>query len=86
MKRIIYIISPVMHMRINVKVTPNAKRPMVLRIDDGNYRVKVDARAVEGKANDRLTELLAEHFGVSRSRVRIIRGVGSRNKVIEVSA
>ena len=41
-------------MRINVKVTPNAKVPELVKIDDKNYHAKVNARASEGKANIRL--------------------------------
>ena len=71
-------------MRISVAVTPNAKRPQVTRIDDANYKAKVDARAVEGRANERLVELLAEHFGVPKRGVRILRGLGNKSKVVEV--
>ena len=71
-------------MRIGVTVTPNARSPLVTRVDDANYKVRVDARAVEGKANERLVELLAEHFGVPKSHVRIMRGLGSRKKIVDV--
>jgi hypothetical protein len=71
-------------MLISVKVTPNARRPLVVKIGDADYRVKVDARAEGGRANERLVELLAEHFGVPRSRIRIVRGALGRNKAVEV--
>ena len=73
-----------MRMRIGVTVVPNSKRPAVFRIDDANYRVKVDARAVEGRANERLVELLSEHFGVPKSRVTIVAGARGRRKTVEV--
>jgi len=71
-------------MRINVTVTPNAKVPMVTRIDGASYKVKVDARALEGRANERLVELLAKHFGVPERAVRIVRGDRARSKVVEI--
>lgn len=71
-------------MIIKVRVTPNAKAPSVVIADDGSYRVKVNAPASEGKANLRLAEILAEHFGVRASRVRIINGAGSRDKTVEI--
>lgn len=71
-------------MQINVTVTPNAKVPLVVRTGEGSYRVKVDARALKGRANGRLIELLAEHFGVPKRDVIIVRGLGSRNKIIEI--
>ena len=71
-------------MQINVRVTPNAKVPAVIKVDELNYRVKVNAQAIEGKANERLVEILAEHFKVKKSCVRIIKGQNGRNKIIEV--
>jgi len=41
-------------------------------------------RAVDGKSNAALVEILAAHFGVSKSRVDILRGHTSRTKVVRV--
>lgn len=71
-------------MKINIRAIPNARVPAVTKITDDSYTVKIDASAREGKANERLIELLAEHFDTSKSHVRILRGLGSRNKVIEI--
>jgi hypothetical protein len=71
-------------MRINVKVTPNAKVPELSRISDTEYRAKVNARASEGKANIRLIEMLADHFNVTKSHIQILKGLKSREKVIDV--
>ena len=71
-------------MEIRVRVTPNAKLPSVTKLGDSDYRVKVDARPVEGKANARLVEILADHFGAPKSHVVILKGSSGRNKVVEV--
>ena len=73
-------------MEINVRVVPNARTSEVLRIDDTNYRVRVDAPPTGGKANGRLVEILAAHFDVPKSNVRIIRGFGSRSKRVSIMA
>jgi len=39
----------------------------------------------EGQANAAVVAALAEHFGVPRSQVRIIRGAGSRHKIVEIA-
>ncbi|PHP45253.1 hypothetical protein B6V01_004905 [Methanosarcinales archaeon ex4572_44] len=70
---------------IRVRVASNARRDEVLN-DGDEFRVYVRAPAVEGKANGAVVKLLAEFFDVRRSGVRIIRGVHSRDKVIEVDA
>ena len=71
-------------MEINVKVVPNSHSSSVAKLDDGSYKIRVDASAVKGKANDRLIEMLSVHFGVPKSSIRIIRGAKSRNKVVYV--
>ncbi len=68
---------------ISVRVVSSAKRDEVLK-EDGEFRVYVRAPAVGGKANDAVVKLLAEFFGVRRNRVRIVKGVRSRNKMIEI--
>lgn len=71
-------------MRILVVASPNAKRNSVTQMDDGTYYVKVDAPAREGKANARLIEILAAHFGVAKSGLRITRGLRGRKKELEI--
>ena len=65
-------------------VTPNARIPVVMKDEGGNYKVKVNARASEGRANMRLIEMLAEHFDVPKSHIRILKGFGGRNKLVEI--
>ncbi len=72
-------------MKINVIVIPNAKDPEVIKIDETNYKVRVDAPALNGKANKRLIEIMSEHFNVSKSSIKILRGLKSKNKMVEIS-
>jgi len=46
--------------------------------------VSVHAPAREGKANRAVIELLAAHFSVSRSSIKIIRGESSKRKLVEI--
>lgn len=69
-------------MRLSVTVIPNARRPRVATGPDGRLRVAVTAPAREGRANAAVIDLLAEHFGVARSTVRIVRGATSRHKIV----
>ena len=71
-------------MRINVKVIPNSKKYQVEKISDGHFRVRVDAKAEDGRANKRLVEILSEYFKVSKSSVVISKGLKNRNKIIEI--
>ncbi|MFH1192433.1 MAG: DUF167 domain-containing protein [bacterium] len=71
-------------MLINIKVIPRSKKNEVIKIDDENYRVRLTAAPVDGKANDALIRLLSEYFNVSKSEVRIVKGEKGRAKVIEI--
>jgi uncharacterized protein YggU (UPF0235/DUF167 family) len=46
--------------------------------------VRVAAPPVDGKANAALCALVAELAGVPRSRVSVVRGAASRDKVVRV--
>jgi uncharacterized protein len=70
--------------RITVHVTPRARRPVVERRADGTFHVAVTASPHEGEANAAVVAALADHFGVSRTRVRIVQGYRGRRKVIDI--
>ena len=70
-------------MKIKVRVTPRSSREEVLKTGD-DYIVRVKAQPREGKANEAVIKLLAEHFGVTKSSVRITSGLSGRNKIVEI--
>jgi len=71
-------------MKIQVKVKPSSKTEELSQEGD-SFIIKVKEPPKEGKANQAVIKLLAEHFGVPQSKVRILSGFKSRNKVIEVA-
>ena len=71
-------------MRIVARVKPNAKTASVIRTPDGSYDVRVDAPAIDGRGNARLLRILADHLGLSVSRMRIVIGVRGRRKIIDI--
>jgi uncharacterized protein (TIGR00251 family) len=71
-------------MKIQVKVKPNSKTEELSQEGD-SFIVKVKEPPKESRANQAVIKLLAQHFGVSQSQVRILSGFRSKNKVIEVA-
>jgi uncharacterized protein (TIGR00251 family) len=70
--------------RLTVKVHPRAKRSALTgRLGDA-WKLALAAPPVDGKANDECVRFLAEFAGVPRSRVRIVTGLTSRLKVVEI--
>lgn len=70
---------------ITIRVKPgSAKGPLVELDTEGGLTVYVRERAVEGKANNAVIRVLAEHFGVPKSRIEMISGATSRIKRLRV--
>lgn len=70
--------------RITVHVKPRSSRESVEGWKDGCLVVRLNAPPVEGAANEALVRLLAESLGVPRGRVRILTGLRSRRKLVEI--
>lgn len=71
-------------MRIYVKVSPRSFKNEVVKISEGEYKVKLTAPPVDGKANKMLLDILADYFNISRSLITIIGGKTARVKIIEI--
>ncbi len=70
--------------RVEVKVIPKAGRNAV-KEEAGRLKVYVTAPPENGKANGAVIELLADHFGVKKRNIVIVRGETSPLKVIEIT-
>jgi len=70
--------------KINVKAKPSAREEKVEKIDELNYIVSVKEPPIKGKANEAIRNALAVYFKTGSSRVKIISGNTSRNKIIEI--
>ena len=71
-------------MRLSIKVIPQAKKDRIVE-EPGRLKVYLTAPPVDGKANAALIELLAEHFKVKRSQIKIVQGQKGRDKIVDVS-
>ena len=71
--------------RVAARVHPGAAREAVTLLDDGSLDVRVRPRAIDGKANERVIEVLAERLGLRKRDVRIAAGTGSRQKLVELA-
>lgn len=70
---------------IDVRLRPRGSRDELIGMRDGVLLAKVTAAPVDGKANKALCKLIAKRVGVAPSRVSVVRGEKSREKVVRVS-
>lgn len=68
---------------IEVKVTPRASRNAVSEVA-GHLRVSVTTVPEDGKATKAVVKLLARALGVAPSRLVLLRGATSRDKVFRL--
>ena len=72
-------------MKISAYLKPNSRhREEVVVGDDGVLTIYTKAPTIEGRANMAAAKLLAKHFGVTPSKVKLLRGAASKYKVFEV--
>ena len=72
-------------MQVFAVIKPNSKHHEgVLEGEGGALVIHTKAPAAEGKANVAAVKLVAEHFGVGVTKVRLIRGHTAKYKVFEV--
>jgi len=71
-------------MKVFVTAHPGAKEEKVEAIDDTHFRISVKEPPLKGRANEAVIKAIAGHFKVAPSRVRIVAGRASRNKMLEV--
>ena len=69
---------------LELKVIPNAQRDEVLGWQGDVLRVKIHAPPLDGRANEALPDYLAQHLGLSRRAVTVVRGEKSRHKVVRI--
>ena len=67
-----------------VQVKTRSKKEGVSQGPQGELIVAVNVPPIEGRANERVIELLSDHLGVPKSRIHLIRGEKSKQKVFRV--
>lgn len=72
-------------MKISTRLKPNSRhREEVVVGDDGVLTIYTKVPAIEGRANMAAVKLLAKHFGVAPSKIKLVRGATSKYKVFEI--
>jgi uncharacterized protein (TIGR00251 family) len=70
---------------LELHVQPGAARSEFAGQHGSRVKVRLAARAVDGRANQELIAFLAEHYGVPKRSVRIVSGLKSRQKRVEIA-
>lgn len=71
-------------MRIEVSAKPRSMHDRIEKLSDTHYKVMVKEPPIGGRANRAIVKLLAEYFSVAEYQVKIVSGMTSREKVVEI--
>lgn len=75
-----------MTQRIEIRVIPRSSRNEIIGPLQQNesYKVKLTTAPVDGEANKKLIAFLSNEWGITKSKLRIIKGEKGRTKLIEI--
>lgn len=73
-------------MLIRVKVKAHARASALTQLPDGSWWAQVKAPPIEGRANQELIALVAEHFRCAKAAVSIKSGASGRLKLVSIAA
>lgn len=71
-------------MYIKVRVAVGVKRELFTKISEDSFLVSIKEPAEQNRANTRVRELFADHFGILLKQVRIVSGHHSPSKILSV--
>ena len=73
-----------METKLRIRLQPNARRNEVVGFQEEVLRLRVTAPPREGRANKALIELLSDVLDIPKSRIDILRGHTSRDKLVAI--
>jgi uncharacterized protein (TIGR00251 family) len=76
--------NPALRAVVTLRVVPNARRTGIVGEYGAAIKIKVQAPALEGKANEALRSFLAGQLGLPDGQVEIVSGLKSRDKTVAI--
>jgi len=69
---------------VKVKIVPGSSKNKIVGVYNDALKISITAPPVEGKANKKCIAYLAKYFDVAKSKIEIISGQTSKNKLIKI--
>lgn len=79
-----WINSKVGSIEIRIYVQPRSSKNEIAGVHDNAIKIKITSPPLDGAANLLLIKFLSKKLGVSKSRISLISGGKSRNKVVNI--
>ncbi|PIT97318.1 hypothetical protein COT77_02130 [Candidatus Berkelbacteria bacterium CG10_big_fil_rev_8_21_14_0_10_41_12] len=72
-------------MKISISVKTNAKNSSIEQISKTHFKIHIKSPPAEGKANGEIIKILSKYLKIPKSRISIIHGTRSREKIVDAS-
>jgi len=69
---------------LSLRIQPRSSKNQIVLMESGGYKVKLTAPPVDGAANEALVRLLADTLSLAKSRIEIVSGHTSRDKIVRI--
>lgn len=71
--------------KIFAQIKPNSRHQESVELKGDHYEIRVKEPAKEDRANTRAIELLAKHFKLPKTAIKLVKGRACRYKTFEIS-
>ena len=71
--------------RIEIYIQPRASTTELAGTHDGLIKIRIAAPPVENAANIALIDFIAKRLGIAKRNVRVVSGMTSRRKILEIT-
>jgi uncharacterized protein (TIGR00251 family) len=69
---------------VKVKIVPGSSKNKIIGVYNHALKITITAPPAEGKANKKCIAYLAKYFDIAKSKIEIISGQTSKNKLIKI--
>lgn len=69
---------------LSLRIQPRASKNEAVALEDGGIKIRLTAPPVDGAANEALVKFFSDALSIAKSRVEIVSGHTSREKVVRI--
>jgi hypothetical protein len=70
---------------VRIKTHPGAKKEKIIQKTEDSLEIWLKEKPIMNQANEALIYILSDFFKISKSKIRLVRGAKTRNKICEIS-
>ena len=70
--------------KFQVRVKPNSSEQKIEEFGNNRFLVYLESPAENNEANIELLNLMAKHFGVPATKLKIVSGLTNKDKTLEI--